>query len=104
MDPSKPEMLAYKSTSKQGSGLYQVSISKNETSIEIYMNIISSGFTKTVSATIQEKEWGSAKMKSSSLAEITFNPTNFVSNGNPEGGSVSMLVILISAGGMIVAH
>ena len=50
--PSKPEMLTYKSTSKQGSGLYQVSISKSETSIEIYLNIITSGFTKTVSGTM----------------------------------------------------
>jgi hypothetical protein len=49
---SKPEMLTYKSTSKQGDGLYQVSIAKGDSTIEIYMNIITNGFTKTVSGTM----------------------------------------------------
>ena len=50
--PSKPEVLTYRSTSSQGDGLYQVSISKKDTSIEIYINMISPGFTKTVSGTM----------------------------------------------------
>jgi hypothetical protein len=50
--PSKPEVLTYRSTSSQGDGLYQVSISKGDSGIEIYMNIISPGFTKTVSGTM----------------------------------------------------
>jgi hypothetical protein len=50
--PSKPEVLTYRSTSSQGEGLYQVSISKRDSAIEIYMNIISPGFTKTVSGTM----------------------------------------------------
>ncbi len=50
--PSKPEVLTYRSTSGQGEGLYQVSIFKRDSIIEIYMNIISPGFTKTVSGTM----------------------------------------------------
>ncbi len=50
--PSKPEVLTYRSTGNQGEGLYQVSISKRDSAIEIYMNIISPGFTKTVSGTM----------------------------------------------------
>ncbi len=50
--PTKPEMLTYRSTSKQGDGLYQVSIAKSDSTIEIYMNIITNGFTKTVSGTM----------------------------------------------------
>ena len=49
---SKPEMLTYRSTGKQGDGLYQVSIAKGDSTIEIYMNIITNGFTKTVSGTM----------------------------------------------------
>lgn len=49
---SKPEVLTYKSTSKQGDGLYQVSIAKSDSVIEIYLNIITVGFTKTVSGTM----------------------------------------------------
>lgn len=50
--PSKPEILTYRSTSKQGDGLYQVSIARTDSTIEIYMNIITNGFTKTVSGTM----------------------------------------------------
>ncbi len=50
--PARPEMLTYKSTGSQGDGLYQVSISREDSAIEIYMNIISPGFTKTVSGTM----------------------------------------------------
>ncbi len=50
--PSKPEILTYRSTSKQGDGLYQVSIARNDSTIEIYMNIITNGFTKTVAGTM----------------------------------------------------
>lgn len=49
---SKPEVLTYRSTSGQGEGLYQVSIFKRDSIIEIYMNIISPGFTKTVCGTM----------------------------------------------------
>ena len=47
--PSQPEVLTYHSKSNQGDGLYQVSIMKRDTIIEAYINIISPGFTKTVS-------------------------------------------------------
>jgi len=46
--PSQPEVLTYRSKSSQGEGLYQVSIMKRDTVIEVYINIISPGFTKTV--------------------------------------------------------
>jgi len=45
---ASPEVCTYKSVSNQGEGLYQVSVSKMDSVIEIYVNIISSGFTKTV--------------------------------------------------------
>jgi hypothetical protein len=46
--PAKPEVLTYRSTGKQGDGLYQVSIWKAADRIELYMNIITPGFTKSV--------------------------------------------------------
>lgn len=49
---AKPEMLTYRSTSKQGDGLYQVSIVRNDNAIETYINIITNGFTKTVSGSM----------------------------------------------------
>ncbi len=49
---SKPEVMTYSSTSKQGDGLYQVSISKRDSTVEIYINMITPGFTKTVCATM----------------------------------------------------
>ncbi|MFZ4619303.1 MAG: hypothetical protein ACOYNS_01995 [Bacteroidota bacterium] len=49
---SKPEVLTYSSTSKQGNGLYQISFLHSDSLIEIYMNIITTGFTKTVSGTM----------------------------------------------------
>src|ERR1700690_3081408 len=48
---AKPEVLTYRSTGKEGDGLYQVSIWRTEKGIELYMNIITTGFTKSV--------WGS---------------------------------------------
>ena len=50
--PAKPEMLTYHSKSKQGDGLYQVSVSRNEGAIDLYMNIITPGFTKSVWGTM----------------------------------------------------
>lgn len=50
--PSKPEVLTYKSTSPQGEGFYQISLSKRDSIIEIYLNILTPGFTKTVSGTM----------------------------------------------------
>ena len=50
--PTKPEILTYRSSSKQGDGLYQISIARNDSTIEIYMNIITNGFTKTVAGTM----------------------------------------------------
>ena len=47
----KPEVLTYHTTAKEGDGLYQVSIWKTAGGIELYMNIIAPGFTKSV--------WGS---------------------------------------------
>jgi hypothetical protein len=47
--PSQPEVLTYRSKSNQGDGLYQVSIMKRDTIIEAYINMITPGFTKTVS-------------------------------------------------------
>jgi hypothetical protein len=46
--PSKPEIATYRSTSPQGDGLYQVVVSKTDSIIEVYINMISPGFTKTV--------------------------------------------------------
>ena len=46
--PAKPEMLTYRSKAKQGDGLYQVSVSRASSGIEVYMNIITPGFTKSV--------------------------------------------------------
>ena len=50
--PTKPEVLTYKSTSPQGSGLYQVSLSRGDSTIEVYLNMISPGFTKTVTGSM----------------------------------------------------
>lgn len=46
--PAKPEVLTYRSRAKQGGGLYQVSVSRAASGIEVYMNIITPGFTKSV--------------------------------------------------------
>ncbi len=46
--PAKPEVLTYQSKAKQGDGLYQVSVSRTKSGIEVYMNIITPGFTKSV--------------------------------------------------------
>lgn len=48
----KPEMLTYKTTSKQGEGLYQVTLTKTAAGVEIYLNIIANGFTKTIAASL----------------------------------------------------
>jgi hypothetical protein len=48
---AKPEVLTYRTTGKQGDGFYQVSVWKTGNGIELYMNIIAPGFTKSV--------WGS---------------------------------------------
>jgi len=45
---AKPEVLTYRTTAKEGEGLYQVSIWKTASGIELYMNIIAPGFTKSV--------------------------------------------------------
>ena len=45
---AKPEVLTYRTTGKQGDGLYQVSVWRTGNAIELYMNIISPGFTKSV--------------------------------------------------------
>ncbi len=50
--PFKPEVHTYKSTSPEGEGLYQVSLSKDDSTIQVYLNIIAPGFTKTVSGTM----------------------------------------------------
>jgi len=50
--PSKPEVLTYRSQGDQGNGLYQISISRNDSIVQLYMNIISPGFTKTVSSSM----------------------------------------------------
>ncbi len=47
--PTQPEVLTYHSKSGQGEGLYQVCIMKRDTIIEVYINMISPGFTKTIS-------------------------------------------------------
>lgn len=47
--PDKPEMLTYSSSDKYGDQLYQVSVYKKDDNFEIYVNIISNGYTKTVS-------------------------------------------------------
>jgi hypothetical protein len=50
----KPEVLTYRSTAKQSDGLYQVSVSRNEEKFEVYMNIITPGFTKSVWGAMDE--------------------------------------------------
>lgn len=45
---AKPEVLTYRTTTKEGNGLYQVSDWKTANGIELYINIISPGFTKSV--------------------------------------------------------
>jgi hypothetical protein len=45
---AKPEVLTYQSKARQGDGLYQVSVSRTKSGIEVYMNIITPGFTKSV--------------------------------------------------------
>jgi hypothetical protein len=45
---AKPEVLTYRTTAKAGDGLYQVSVWRTAAGIELYMNIISPGFTKSV--------------------------------------------------------
>jgi len=49
---AKPEVLTYQSKAKQGDGLYQVSVSRTKSGIELYMNIITPGFTKSVWGTM----------------------------------------------------
>ena len=44
----KPDVSTYRSTGKQGDGLYQVSVMRSDSIIEVYINIITPGFTKTV--------------------------------------------------------
>jgi len=44
----EPEVLTYRTKGNNGEGLYQVSISKNKEFIEVYINIISNNFSKTV--------------------------------------------------------
>lgn len=48
----KPEVLTYQSKAKQGDGLYQVSVSRTKSGIELYLNIITPGFTKSVWGTM----------------------------------------------------
>ena len=50
--PSQPQVLTYRTASDQGQGLYQVTLMKRDTLLEVYVNMITSGFTKTVSATM----------------------------------------------------
>jgi hypothetical protein len=45
---AKPEVLTYRTTARAGDGLYQVSVWRTGAGIELYMNIISPGFTKSV--------------------------------------------------------
>ncbi|MGO9482503.1 MAG: hypothetical protein ACLP05_12085 [Candidatus Kryptoniota bacterium] len=48
---SKPEMLTYRTTGAQ-EGLYQVSLVRVDSVIEVYINMITPGFTKTVYGTM----------------------------------------------------
>jgi hypothetical protein len=50
--PDKPEMLTYRTSGKQGDGLYQVTVSRMGPTIEVYINIIANGFTKSVSGSM----------------------------------------------------
>ena len=45
---AKPEVLTYRTTARTGDGLYQVSVWRTAAGIELYMNFISPGFTKSV--------------------------------------------------------
>jgi hypothetical protein len=66
--PDKPEMMTYSSTDKYGDQLYQVSIYKKNDNFEIYTNIISKGYTKTVCGTFD-----SAMYPLQSTAKIIVN-------------------------------
>lgn len=44
----EPEVLTYRTKGNNGEGLYQVSISKDKEFIEVYINIISKNFSKSV--------------------------------------------------------
>ena len=44
----KPEVLTYRTSSKQGDGLYQVAVSRTADGIEQYVNMITPGFTKSI--------------------------------------------------------
>jgi hypothetical protein len=46
--PAKPEVLTYRSISKQGDGLYQLSLLRSADGIEFQINIITPGFNKSV--------------------------------------------------------
>ncbi len=47
--PSRPQMLTFKTTGPEGEGIYQLSIYQQDSLIEVYVNMITRGFTKTVS-------------------------------------------------------
>ena len=53
--PAKPEVLTYNSKDEYSSGLYQIAVSKKDTIFEVYINIVSPGFSKTVSGTFNSK-------------------------------------------------
>lgn len=44
----QPEVLTYRTKDNYGDGLYQVSISKGKDCIEVYTNIITNNFSKSV--------------------------------------------------------
>jgi len=50
--PARPEVLTYRSTSPQGSGLYQLSLLRQPDGVEHYINIITPNFTKSVFGTM----------------------------------------------------
>lgn len=50
--PARPEVLTYRSTSPQGSGLYQLSLVRKADGVEHYINIITPNFTKSVFGTM----------------------------------------------------
>lgn len=49
---SKPEVLTYRSTSAQGNGMFQTSISKTGTTIETKINVVAPGYMKWVTGVL----------------------------------------------------
>jgi len=71
----RPEVLTYRSTAKQGDGLYQVSVSRTEAGIDLYVNIITPGFTKSVWGTMTRTCTSRSKSRIVDAESVTLTTT-----------------------------